>query len=168
MFARLLTLYPTGCLISDLLQIYQGKFVVRVQVQVDGVTRATGMACADHLELAEDRARSRALMILLPDGSSSVQPELSASHPSERSETQTEVKPSLPYSESEFKQPSANTTSSAPNSSTSLPTVESSTLTPKGLPELAMEDYGAPVAPVAPVVPGDKSGIAYDPRANAS
>ncbi len=145
MFARLLSLYPQASLISDLLQIYEGKFVVRASVQVNGVTRATGMACADHLELAEDRARSRALMILLPDGSSSVQPELSASHPSERSEAQLGVKPSLPYFEVENKQPSANTPSSAPNSSTSLPTVEEPTLTPNGLPELAMEDYGASI-----------------------
>jgi hypothetical protein len=56
--------YPTGSLISELLQIHQGKFVVRVSAQVEGVTRATGMAAAETLELAEDRARSRALMVL--------------------------------------------------------------------------------------------------------
>ncbi len=56
--------YPTGSLISELLQIYQGKFVVRVAATVEGVTRATGMAAAETLELAEDRARSRALAVL--------------------------------------------------------------------------------------------------------
>ena len=56
--------YPTGSLISELLQIHQGKFVVRVSAQIEGVTRATGMAADETLEIAEDRARSRALMVL--------------------------------------------------------------------------------------------------------
>lgn len=56
--------YPTGSLVSELLSIYQGKFVVRVSVQVEGVTRATGMAAAETPELAEDRARIRALAVI--------------------------------------------------------------------------------------------------------
>jgi len=56
--------YPSGNLISELLQVHEGQFVVRVEVQVDGVTRATGLAAAENLELAEDQARSRALMVL--------------------------------------------------------------------------------------------------------
>lgn len=56
--------YPTGSLISELLTIYHGKFVVRVSVQVEGVTRATGMAAAETPELAEDRARIRALAVI--------------------------------------------------------------------------------------------------------
>lgn len=59
--------YPTGSLISELLTIYEGKFIVRVSAQVEGVTRATGMAAAETLELAEDRARSRALEVLAID-----------------------------------------------------------------------------------------------------
>jgi hypothetical protein len=64
MLAQFQDRYPTGSLISELLQIYQGKFVVRVSATVEGVTRATGMAAAETLELAEDRARSRALAVL--------------------------------------------------------------------------------------------------------
>lgn len=67
--------YPTGSLISELLQIHQGKFVVRVSAQVEGITRATGMAAAETLELAEDRARSRALMVLGIEPSALTQPE---------------------------------------------------------------------------------------------
>ena len=78
MLARFQALYPTGNLISKLLQIYEGKFVVQVEIQVDGVTRATGLAAAETLELAEDRARSRALMVLLVD-SPSAQPETTVS-----------------------------------------------------------------------------------------
>lgn len=64
MLAQFQARYPTGSLISELLSIYQGKFVVRVSAQIEGVTRATGMAAAETPELAEDRARERALAVL--------------------------------------------------------------------------------------------------------
>lgn len=67
MLAQFQTRYPTGSLISELLTVYQGKFVVRVSAQVEGVTRATGMAAAETPELAEDRARERALAVLAID-----------------------------------------------------------------------------------------------------
>ncbi len=177
-FTRLLTYYPTGCLISELLQIYEGKFVVRASVQVDGVTRATGMACAETLELAEDRARSRALMVLLPDAS--VQPELPPRYPSVMTEAQPVVKPSLPDSGTDNKQPSDNAPPSGWNNSTisSLPEVQAidaSESAQNGLPQLAVENYGAqsaaaaaavtPVTPVAAAdaeVGGDKSTRKYD------
>jgi len=169
MFARLLALYPKASLISDLLQIYEGKFVVRAEVQVNSITRATGLACAETLELAEDRAQSRALMVLLPDDSSSVKPELSASHPSERSEAQPVVKRSKPYSEGKLFQPSANTPPSDWNSSTissfvPLSTPKESPLIPAPPPNSAAKNYGAPVTPVAHEVVGDKSTSAYDPQ----
>lgn len=64
MFAQFRVRYPTGSLISELLTIYNGKFVVRALVQIDGVTKATGMAIADTIELAEDQARIRALELV--------------------------------------------------------------------------------------------------------
>lgn len=64
MFAQFRVRYPTGSLISELLTIHHGKFVVRALVQVDGVTKATGMAAADTLEQAEDQARIRALEVM--------------------------------------------------------------------------------------------------------
>lgn len=67
MLAQFQARYPQSSLISDLLTIYQGKFVVRVSAQVEGVTRATGMAAAETLELAEDRARERAIAVLAVD-----------------------------------------------------------------------------------------------------
>lgn len=67
MLAQFQARYPQSSLISDLLTIYQGKFVVRVSAQVEGVTRATGMAAAETLELAEDKARERALAVLAID-----------------------------------------------------------------------------------------------------
>lgn len=64
MFSEFRARYPTGSLIAELLTIYQGKYVVRVLVQVEGVTLATGLAAADTPEQAEDMARSRAMDVL--------------------------------------------------------------------------------------------------------
>ncbi|AFY77474.1 MAG: hypothetical protein IGR93_19585 [Hydrococcus sp. C42_A2020_068] len=56
--------YPHASLISELVQIDRDKYIVRALVQVGGMTIATGLAAADTVEQAEDRARSRALAIL--------------------------------------------------------------------------------------------------------
>jgi len=56
--------YPTASLISELLTLHQGLYVVRTLVQMDGVTLATGMAAEPTVEQAEDRARVRAIAIL--------------------------------------------------------------------------------------------------------
>lgn len=64
MLAQFQSLYPNGNLISELVQIFQGKYIVRASVQIEGVTRATGMASAETVEAAEDQARTRALMVL--------------------------------------------------------------------------------------------------------
>lgn len=64
MLAQFQSLYPNGSLISELLQIFQGKYIVRASVQIEGVTRATGIAAAETVEAAEDQARNRALMVL--------------------------------------------------------------------------------------------------------
>lgn len=64
MLAQFRSKYPEGNLISELVQIYHGKYIVRASVQIDGVTRATGMAAAETLEEAEDQARNRALVVL--------------------------------------------------------------------------------------------------------
>jgi hypothetical protein len=64
MLAQFQSLYPNGSIISELIQIFQGKYIVRVSVQIEGVTRATGMAAAETIEVAEDQARNRALTVL--------------------------------------------------------------------------------------------------------
>ncbi|BAY25631.1 hypothetical protein NIES2100_54370 [Calothrix sp. NIES-2100] len=64
MLAQFQSLYPKGSLISELVQIFQGKYIVRASVQIEGVTRATGLAAAETVEAAEDQARVRALMVL--------------------------------------------------------------------------------------------------------
>lgn len=64
MLAQFQSLYPNGSLTSELVQIFQGKYIVRASVQIEGVTRATGMAAAETVEAAEDQARNRALTVL--------------------------------------------------------------------------------------------------------
>lgn len=64
MFAQFRNHYPTGSLISELVKINQGIYVVRASVIVDGVTLATGLAADDAIEIAENRARIRALEVL--------------------------------------------------------------------------------------------------------
>ncbi|MBW4618881.1 MAG: hypothetical protein KME17_05925 [Cyanosarcina radialis HA8281-LM2] len=64
MFDRFRVRYPQGCLISKLLRIENGNYVVQALVQVEGATLATGLAADDNIEIAEDRARSRALAVL--------------------------------------------------------------------------------------------------------
>lgn len=58
------TRYPNGGLISELLQIDHGKYIVRVSVQIEGITVATGLAATDTIESAEDQARIRAVALL--------------------------------------------------------------------------------------------------------
>jgi hypothetical protein len=64
MLAQFQSLYPKGSIISELVQIFQGKYIVRVSVQIEGITRATAMAAAETVEVAEDLARDRALVVL--------------------------------------------------------------------------------------------------------
>lgn len=56
--------FPQGSLISELVQIDHGKYIVRALVQNEGLTIATGLAAAESVEQAEDKARSRALAVL--------------------------------------------------------------------------------------------------------
>lgn len=64
LFAQLRSRFPQGALVSELVQVQDGQFVVRAIVQVGTTTMATGMAAADKIEVAEDRARVRAMEVL--------------------------------------------------------------------------------------------------------
>ncbi|MGC9525597.1 MAG: hypothetical protein ACP5D7_08680 [Limnospira sp.] len=64
MLAQFRARYPAGGLVSELLVIRDGQFIVRVLVLSGGVTLASGLATAETLEAAEDRARERALQAL--------------------------------------------------------------------------------------------------------
>lgn len=64
MLAEFRTRYPQGSLISELIDIDRGLYLVKVAIQVEGIILATGLAGMDKIELAEDRARERALSAL--------------------------------------------------------------------------------------------------------
>jgi len=64
MFTQFRAQYPTGSLISELLLVERGTYLVRALVQVGGVTLASGMAAASSIEQAEDQARQRAIAVL--------------------------------------------------------------------------------------------------------
>lgn len=64
MLEQFRSLYPAGCLVSEVLQVFKNEFVVRAMVVIDGVTRATGIGCDVRVTVAEDMARFRALEVL--------------------------------------------------------------------------------------------------------
>ncbi|MDJ0681931.1 MAG: hypothetical protein QNJ18_18990 [Xenococcaceae cyanobacterium MO_167.B52] len=59
--------YPQGSLISELIDIDRGLYLVKVSVEVEGVVLATGLAGENTIELAEDAARERAIAALVLD-----------------------------------------------------------------------------------------------------
>ncbi|MCI3281151.1 hypothetical protein L5470_09225 [Synechococcus sp. PCC 6717] len=74
--------YPTGSLVSELLQIHDDLFIVKTSLLVGGSVLATGMAAAPTLEQAEDSARQRALQLLGIHLPLQTQAELIAADPS--------------------------------------------------------------------------------------
>jgi hypothetical protein len=64
MYSQFYNRYPSGSLVSELLQIHEGHYVVRVVLQQGTAILSTGMAAASTIEQAEDQARLRALTAL--------------------------------------------------------------------------------------------------------
>lgn len=59
--------YPQGSLVSELVEIDRGLYIVKVSVQVGNIILATALAGADRVETAEDAARERAIAALILD-----------------------------------------------------------------------------------------------------
>ncbi len=100
LFAQLRSRFPQGALVSELVQVHDGQFVVRAIVQVGTTTMATGMAAAEKIEVAEDRARVRAMEVLgiSPTGGATtfdVSARPLAGNSESMSEPPKEVEPSL-------------------------------------------------------------------------
>lgn len=96
LFAQLRSRFPQGALVSELVQVHDGQFVVRAIVQVGTTTMATGMAAADKIEVAEDRARVRAMEVLgiSPTGGATTF-DVAARSMNEAPEPRQEVEPTL-------------------------------------------------------------------------
>lgn len=56
--------YPQGSLISELVNIDRGLYIVKVSVQQQNIILGTALAAADTVEKAEDKARERAIATL--------------------------------------------------------------------------------------------------------
>ncbi|MGB3291468.1 MAG: hypothetical protein WBB01_00585 [Phormidesmis sp.] len=56
--------YPEGCLSADLVSMHDGQYVVRAAIVLQGKTLATGLAASADVQIAEDRARDRAIAAL--------------------------------------------------------------------------------------------------------
>ncbi|WP_405054791.1 hypothetical protein [cyanobacterium endosymbiont of Epithemia clementina EcSB] len=67
MLTQFRILYPQGGVISELVTIDHGKYIVRVLIKVGSITLGTGLAGANTIEEAEDAARNRALGLLKLD-----------------------------------------------------------------------------------------------------
>jgi hypothetical protein len=57
--------YPQGSLVSKLIDIDRGIYIVKVSVIVDNITLSTGLAGRERVEIAEDAARERAIAALM-------------------------------------------------------------------------------------------------------
>ena len=64
MYSQFRSQYPTASLTSDLLVAEPSHYVVQAVVKLGGSELATGLSAASTVEVAEDQARARALMIL--------------------------------------------------------------------------------------------------------
>jgi hypothetical protein len=81
--------YPQGSLVSELVQIDRGTYIVKALVQIDNIVLATALAGAATVEAAEDAAKERAIATLFLDhqpDATSVEAQLSPS---------TSVKPGI-------------------------------------------------------------------------
>lgn len=67
MLAKFRNRYPQGSLVSELIQIDRGIYIVKVSVQIEGIILATALAGANTVEQAEDAARERAIAALYLD-----------------------------------------------------------------------------------------------------
>jgi hypothetical protein len=64
MFSQLRSVYPEGCLVTELVSVKHCRYIVRALLQVSGVTIASALASGDRVELAEDQAQKRLFTLL--------------------------------------------------------------------------------------------------------
>ncbi len=71
--------YPEGALVSNLVTIQDGQYVVRAVIVQKGETLATGLAASVDVQIAEDKARERAIATLITTSEASVQDAIQSS-----------------------------------------------------------------------------------------
>lgn len=78
-FAQFRHRYPSGCLMTELMLVQDGQWVVRAIVKLGDQVLASGLASDPTLEMAEDKARLRALQVLAIPAAANLAPVLQAS-----------------------------------------------------------------------------------------
>ena len=123
MFEQFRRHFPRGSLISELVQIDRGKYIVRASVQNEGLTLATGLAAAETVEQAEDEARSRALAVLEIPATAAPSVSTSPQKPSAHSPPQT-VTPESPVSNASPSSIAPSNQATAPSTAETEPVKE--------------------------------------------
>lgn len=144
--------YPTASLISELLQIHEQQYVVRVQIECGNLVLATGLSADRHIEKAEDQARERAIALLqLPSPQPSPAPVSVQPTPVELPVELTPAQPTPPPQPSPPKpappKPQAKAPEPEPEKRSSMPPIED---TPE---DYADEPLIPPPAPKAEPLP---------------
>ncbi len=67
MLAKFRHKYPQGSLVSELIEIDRGTYIVKAAVEIDNIVLATALAGAASVEAAEDAAKERAIATLFLD-----------------------------------------------------------------------------------------------------
>ncbi len=89
MLSKFRSRYPQASLISELLQIDHGKYIVRVSIVLEDKT-LTGLAAMDTVEAAEDQARLRALALLEDEAQTTESPTVVVPVAKSQAKTKTE------------------------------------------------------------------------------
>ncbi|MEM6868859.1 MAG: hypothetical protein AAF528_10815 [Cyanobacteria bacterium P01_C01_bin.121] len=131
------TQYPEGSLVAELVSIYDGQYVVRAVASNQNVPLGSGLATSVDVQIAEDKARDRALAVLGIFNETPL-PNQNVSPPS-RSSVESEEQSTVPLT---------NTTQAPTDQSTASPT--SPTQAPI---EEEEEDLGPPIDEVVEVPP---------------
>lgn len=155
--------FPNGSIISELLAIDHGKYIVRVLVEVDKVTLASGLAAADKVETAEDMARNRALELLIWEAQELVQEKDQKTALPEPTKAITEPRSESTVVPLRIPEPSSSDTKVipiSPLSRTSEPLrlelpLSTPELTPELTPEIAEEDSPELILEIADEVTPD-------------
>ena len=167
MLTQLRIHYPQGSLVTELLAIEHGQYIVRCLVQNEGTILVTGMAAAHTVEAAEDQARNRAMTALGINTTVTPKPQVSVSNLDAISST---AKPQVSVSNldaiSSTAKPQASVSNLDAISSTPMPlstTVETPTL-PITTPSSSVEK--AQPAQVAEIAKAKKTSKKLSVEAN--
>jgi hypothetical protein len=99
MFEQFRQQYPQGCISSDLVQIHEDRYVVRVAIQAEGMPLAAALAVDTDLAIAQDQATLKALAIVgIKEQLGNVKSEISRSlTPTAKAIEPTETMPIMPF-----------------------------------------------------------------------